>query len=136
MPGEGVEPSWTYVHTILSRARLPIPPPGPDYSFVKLHSLLLHFTLSCLGLTSQKFSKSASSDYHCRSAFFANFIRFFYKSLLFDNFIIFFLQIFFKWPIKFFDYWHPFSFSLGNFIQVIFHFSREFYIHNLRKMLG
>ncbi len=27
VPREGIEPSWNYFHTSLSRARLPIPPP-------------------------------------------------------------------------------------------------------------
>ena len=29
MGKEGIEPSWNYFHTILSRARLPVPPLAP-----------------------------------------------------------------------------------------------------------
>lgn len=47
MPGEGLEPSWRKLHTILSRARKPIPPPR---HISTLTEICLIYTLYCCTL--------------------------------------------------------------------------------------
>ena len=37
--------------------------------------------------------------------------------------------------VKFSNDWHPFLFSFGDFVKILFDRRGEFHVHNLRKML-